>query len=68
MTFATAKILQIYQICKIYLKLFAYVDVFLYLCAINDANKEKMNMKKFREIAGYVLGGVMFVVLLPSNL
>lgn len=45
MTFATAKVLQIYQICKIYLKLFAYVDVFLYLCAINDANKEKMNMK-----------------------
>ena len=23
-------------------------------------------MKKFREIAGYVLGGVMFVVLLPT--
>lgn len=23
-------------------------------------------MKKFRDIAGYVLGGVMFVVLLPT--
>ena len=25
-------------------------------------------MKKFREIAGYVLGGVMFVVLLPTSM